>query len=529
MGEVLGKLFIEPEVLPQDDYGLFQVLFLGAVYGYILFNASNMISEGSELLLLTSAKDLVGSVVLPILGAVPDGAIILFSGATQESLAVGVGALAGSTIMLLTIPWFLAIVAGRVNVKNGKPVRPKVSEGSFSSQMFTTGAFCNKSIARGGWFMFTTMIAYFVIQIPSLRFGCVVENCGCAPGDVACLQKIALEESTWALTGLVMSLFLFFVYLYDQLAGGGGVEVQETKDRIRNDIAEKAMNNGLMSIEYLHKTASQADVKRVLLRYFHHYDKDRSNDIDADELSLLVNDLHEGVGLVKCIKEADHDQNGRITWTEFESGVNTYLEQQKHRSPTMSSAASPSRKYDEEDSEDSGEDEMPDDLKDMSSEQQQAAIWKRACSMMAVGTAMVLIFSDPMVSVLSNTGARIGVSPFYISFIMAPLASNASELLAAYNYALKKTENTFTISLSTLIGAACMNNTFCLAIFLYLIYSKTLLWEFTAETSAIVVIELVMFLFSQQTFHPSWQAPVVLLLFPLSLALVVGLEAIGLD
>lgn len=72
-------------------------------------SASNMISDGSELLLLVPAvAGLVGSVVLPVLGAVPDGAIVLFSGMgdnAQEQLSVGVGALAGSTIMLLTIPW----------------------------------------------------------------------------------------------------------------------------------------------------------------------------------------------------------------------------------------------------------------------------------------------------------------------------------------------------------------------------------------------------------------------------------------
>ena len=54
------------------------------------------------------AAGLVGGVVLPLLGAVPDGAIILFSGlgdyeTAQETLSVGVGALAGSTIMLLTV------------------------------------------------------------------------------------------------------------------------------------------------------------------------------------------------------------------------------------------------------------------------------------------------------------------------------------------------------------------------------------------------------------------------------------------
>lgn len=74
-----------------------------------LRSASNMISDGSELLLLVPAvAGMVGSVVLPVLGAVPDGAIVLFSGMgddAQDQLSVGVGALAGSTIMLLTVPW----------------------------------------------------------------------------------------------------------------------------------------------------------------------------------------------------------------------------------------------------------------------------------------------------------------------------------------------------------------------------------------------------------------------------------------
>ena len=79
---------------------------------------------GSELLLLVpSLAGIVGSVVLPILGAVPDGAIMLFSGLgpdAQEQMQVGVGALAGSTIMLLTVPWGGCIFAGAMPIgKNG--------------------------------------------------------------------------------------------------------------------------------------------------------------------------------------------------------------------------------------------------------------------------------------------------------------------------------------------------------------------------------------------------------------------------
>lgn len=44
-------------------------------------------------------------------------------------VAVGVGALAGSTIMLLTIPWFLSIVGGRVDIVDGRANYRKPKKG----------------------------------------------------------------------------------------------------------------------------------------------------------------------------------------------------------------------------------------------------------------------------------------------------------------------------------------------------------------------------------------------------------------
>ena len=48
-----------------------------------------------------------------------------------------------------------------------------------------------------------------------------------------------------------------------------------------------------------------------------------------------------------------------------------------------------------------------------------------------------------------------------MAFLLAPLAANASELMAAVNYAKKKTNASITISLTSLEGSAAMNNTFC--------------------------------------------------------------------
>lgn len=147
--------------------------------------------------------------------------------------------------------------------------------------------------------------------------------------------------------------------------------------------------------------------------------------------------------------------------------------------------------------------------------------------MMFMGTALVILFSDPMVAVFSEIGKRTSISPFYVSFVLAPLASNASEVIASYKYSLKKTSKSIEISISALLGAAIMNNTFCLAIFMLLIYVQGLSWEFAAEVLAIVLVELVVALFCLKSTLSPRDGCLLLTLYPLSLLIVSSLNSAG--
>ena len=103
-------------------------LFLNLVYGCGLLQAANLISDGSELLLEVLSPGLVGGLLLPILGAVPDAAVIVASGLgatqeeAQEQVSVGMGTLAGSTVMLLTVAWGGSLWVGRCDL-DGSPER----------------------------------------------------------------------------------------------------------------------------------------------------------------------------------------------------------------------------------------------------------------------------------------------------------------------------------------------------------------------------------------------------------------------
>lgn len=146
-----------------------------------------------------------------------------------------------------------------------------------------------------------------------------------------------------------------------------------------------------------------------------------------------------------------------------------------------------------------------------------------------IHTVLPLLFLDPMVDVMQEIAVRIKMSPFYVSFVLAPLASNASEVLASSYYASKKTSKTITVSFSALLGAGAMNNTFCLSIFMGLIYFRGLAWQYTAETISIVLVQFFIYYMTSKENLTSLDGLKIIMVFPASIALIAFLTAIGLD
>merc|ERR1712127_238832 len=220
------------------------------------------------------------------------------------------------------------------------------------------------------------------------------------------------------------------------------------------------------------------------------YDDDGSGKLNKTEFAGLLKDLDEhfsGDEGDNFYNEVDRDHDGEIAFGEFLECLHGYLADPEKMKAMEERSGVDIKKipaYQDDDE----EEEVPEDLASLSPEEQKRVVIFRATWMMSLGTFVVLVVSDPFVDLLTAWGDRLGIAPFYISFVVAPFASNASELLSAYTYAKKKTKKAITTSLSTLIGAACMNNTLCLGIFFCLIYAKHLAWQFTAETTSILLM-----------------------------------------
>ena len=394
-------------------------------------------------------------------------------------MSVGVGALAGSTIMLLTIPWALSVYGGRVDIQNGKPMytkRPKLSEyADIGSMLTNTGVAVSDEVSHAGIIMAITTIPYFLIQVPAAFLH--------GPSE-----EVAKGEHWWALAALVVCLSGLTYYMKLQLRFSQ--EGQDKHKRIA--VTKKVLHEGKLSLSgalkkvieqtqledagsggYNSISQTQPDVysypppvvasylKEILGDAFYLYDTDRSGTLEKKEIRLFFKDFNESIGeddVDHLMEQADTNHDGKVSLEEFIGlAYNLIISNDEDAPATEAQKEVADGVFREEDDE---KEEIPEDFTSLSPEDQQKAIKKRAFTMLAVGTAIVIYFSDPMVDVMQEIAVRASLPPFYVSFVLAPLASNASEVVASMYYAAKKTRKTISVSMSALEGAASMNNTF---------------------------------------------------------------------
>jgi len=565
----IACLFIAPESIVGGVFGSIQLLFLVLVYGFILYKSATLIADGSELLACVLDPGLVGGLLLPVMGAVPDCAIVLFSGLgdnAQESLKVGVGTLAGSTIMLLTLPWFACAWSGRVDLlpggarargaapllgddkereagpaanynpgKGGAKLTPGLS---LAATLARTGVQTSATIRGAAWICAGSAISYLVIQGPA--FALLGRS----------LKDEAHAESMWALAGLVLSAVLFVTYSCYCVMNANAIEKQAARlnEARRHAVGLRLLSmTSLLTIEdELAQPSESAASARVMHDTFREFDLDGNGELDMSEVQHMLKKLGmrvSGAELKKIM--ADFGGEDKLVQEgEFQALVHKVADIRRRGGAALELARSESERRsvngagDEESGKGEGaaeeeEEEEDDDDEDEAQNLTPLQIKLRAAVLLVIGVGVCVVFSDPMVDVLTELGNRWGISPFYVSFLITPVVSNASELLSSLQFAARKTKRSIDMTYAQLLGAATMNNTLGLGVFLMLVYGRSLAWVFSAEVLTILAVEIavvVLTLTNSNNVLPIWKASIAGLLFPLSLVLVYVLENVfGLD
>lgn len=264
------------------------------------------------------------------------------------------------------------------------------------------------------------------------------------------IAKKTLQEGKMSLTGVLKST------IQDYQKHNPGSSVEGEYSSLKN-------NDDMFSAP----PAEIADIlKQIMWDAFQAYDRDLNGKLDQHEIRSFFKDFHEDISeeeILDVKRRVDADNDDSVSFDEFVTMAYHLILSSHHRdqgATDKSTKAQVSDSVFNEGGDGEEEEEIPEDFTALCPEDQQKAIKWRAFKMLSIGTVMVIYFSDPMVDVMQEIAVRTGISPFYVSFVLAPLASNASEVVASMFYAAKKTRKTMTVSLSALEGAACMNNTF---------------------------------------------------------------------
>ncbi|KAL2326774.1 hypothetical protein Fmac_020201 [Flemingia macrophylla] len=99
-------------------------LFLILVYEYLLFHGESYLAAGGAQIFNILGPGIFGASVFDILGALPESLILLVTGlssdgeSAQEYVSTGVGLLAGSSILHLTVVWGTCVVFGNQQLPN---------------------------------------------------------------------------------------------------------------------------------------------------------------------------------------------------------------------------------------------------------------------------------------------------------------------------------------------------------------------------------------------------------------------------
>ncbi|XP_028110565.1 sodium/calcium exchanger NCL-like [Camellia sinensis] len=501
-------------------------LFLIIVYGYLMFLAATYLSNGSELLLEILGPGIVGGLFLPILGALPEAMLILVSGLSgttetaQSQVSVGMGLLAGSTVMLLTVIWGTCVIVGKCDLHDSIAIDGKdTKKFSLTSSGVTTDIWTSYA-AR---IMAISVIPFLVVQIPQI-------------------MNSTSGRHLAVLIALIVSVCMLISYCLYQV-------FQPWIQRRRLAYAKhKHVISGFL--KYLRMRALGRFIKdngelntEIVEKLFHTIDGDKDGFVSEPELKALILGMRldeinfdQDDAVRKVMNDFDTSNDYKIDLREFIDGISKWLDEAKQAGAPSREAGTATMKYLDDFHKQTKREHylLGDQSGDQSVDQSDEVLegvenpkWTslKAVLMLVVGTVIAAAFADPLVDAVDNFSDATSIPSFFISFIALPLATNSSEAVSAIIFASRKRMRSASLTFSELYGAVTMNNVLCLSVFLALVYVRGLTWDFSAEVLVILVVCLVMGAFASfRTTFPLWTALVAFCLYPFSLALVYVLD-----
>ncbi|KAK6919144.1 EF-hand domain [Dillenia turbinata] len=488
-------------------------VFLILVYGYLMFVGAKLLSDGSEILLQIIGPGIIGGLFLPILSALPDATIILASGLSgstetaQSQVSVGMGLLAGSTVMLLTLLWGSCVVVGKCDLVDSVAVDLKDTKG-FS--LMESGVTTDLWTTYAAKIMIVSVIPFIIVQIPDIL-------------NSSSGSQIAV------LVALIVAIILLITYCLFQI-----FQPRFQKRRLAY-AKHKHLMSGILKYLKMHSVGKflREDGEpnlEVIENLFRSIDEDSDGYLSAKDLKTLMMgirfqemDMEMADAVAMVMEDFDTSGDASIEKNEFIKGISKWVNKAKRSAMFAHGRGSLSVTIlNEFEAKTRREENLMADQPDENVEKIENPKWNatKAVLMLLLGTLIAAVVADPLVDAVDNFSTATSIPSFFVSFVVLPFASS-SEIVTDLIFAGRKKLRTASLTFSEIYGSVTMGNVLSLAVFLALVYFRELSWDFSSEVLIIIIVCILMGAFaSWRTTFPLWTSLVAYALYPLSLALV---------
>ncbi|KAI5684466.1 hypothetical protein M9H77_05694 [Catharanthus roseus] len=490
--------------------------FLILVYGYLMYLAAKFMSDGSEDLLEIIGPGIVGGLILPVLSTLPDALIVLASGmnerkeVAQVEVSVGMGLLAGSTIMALTIIWGSCIMAGKCDLV-GSIAKDKQDTKGLS--LTESGVSTDIWTCYSARIMLASVIPFIIVQLPQLA-------------RTISISRLAIMAS------LILSLSFLIGYCLYQVS-------QPWIQKRRLAYAKhKHVISGIL--KHLQMCAlgrlvgdDGAPNAEVLAKLFNTIDENGDGFLSASELRALIIGIEfQGINLDeydavdKVMKEFDTSGDSRVDLDEFIEGIRKWLTEAKKYFKYQYDEKKEIQLISDFHTRTRTEHDLLGDQDDEVVERIEHAKWNafKSVVMLLIGTAIAVTFANPLAKTINVFSIKTGIPPFLVAFVVIPFI-RSSEGFGLLIFAKRKKQRTASLTFSQIYAAVTMSHILSLSVFLALVYIRDLNWDFSAEVLIIIIVSLVVGIFvSFQTTFPLWTSFMAFLLYPVSFLLICILD-----
>ncbi|XP_022733180.1 sodium/calcium exchanger NCL2-like isoform X1 [Durio zibethinus] len=305
-------------------------LFLILVYEYLLFHGESYLASGGEQIFKILGPGFFGASAFHILGALPEALILLVSGlmntkeVAEEYVYTGVGLLAGSSILLLTIVWGTCLIVGSQDLYIGAQYSILSTNSNSRILSFNRlqhlltrfGITTDQETSYTARIMVFSVTPFLIIQLLKI-----------IPSSSAKTPVILI-----ALTISVLFLLLFFCYqIFQPWIQKRRLEFVKHEDlilRILQHVQKHAIERILTHVG--------APNVNAIRRLFEELDQDGNDYISPSELKELLlevkftrSHINKEKAIEDVMKEFDLDGDQKITKDEFINGFTKWLDEAK--------------------------------------------------------------------------------------------------------------------------------------------------------------------------------------------------------